>query len=71
MQSGRLVRLGAVRMGVWLATQEGQIMQDVAEEELSTLCLQCRKLEKPLKQTQGSSFMLRRGVCLPVLFLGE
>lgn len=39
-------------------------MQGVTEEGLPTLCLQCRKLEKPLKQTQGPSFLLRGG-CVP------
>lgn len=66
-----MVGLGAMRTGVWCSTQGGQIMQGVAEEGLPTLCLQCRKLEKPLKQTQGHPFCLGGDARLPVLFLGE
>lgn len=63
MQSGRLVGLCAITE-VWCSREGGQIMQGVTEEGLPTLCLQCRKLEKPLKQTQGPSFLLRGG-CVP------
>lgn len=46
-------------------------MQGVAEEGLPTLCLQCRKLEKPSKQTQGPSFLLRGGCVSACPVLGR